>query len=186
MRNKKIFLIFYLLICGLLVVDLVIFYFFKMSFNGYWSNRILLWLWLCATIVLIILFRKKTWAKIYLVLLSIALIISILPMAVPISLFFLAGSGEGRLNHFKVDESLRVQTVAYSIMAVPRVQIVEDGFLFDKILVEKIAKIAKNESTELKISEATDVILVMKNDSSITVKYFFERDTLQVNYLLTK
>ena len=107
-------------------------------------------------------------------------------MAVPISLFFLAGSGEGRLNHFKVDESLRVQTVAYSLMAVPRVQIVEDGFLFDKILVEKIAKISKNESTELKISEATDVILVMKNDSSITVKYFFERDTLQVNYLLTK
>lgn len=186
MRNKKIFLIFYLFISGLLVVDLVFFYFFKMSFNGYWSDRILLWIWLCTTSMLIIIFWKKIWAKSFLGLLSVGLVLSILPMALPISLFYLSGSGKGRLNHFNLDESLRLQTVAYSLMTIPRVQIVEDGVLFDRIIVEKFAKISKNDNIEAKISDAIDAKLVTKNDSSITVKYFFKNETIQVNYPIIK
>ena len=97
-------------------------------------------------------------------------------------LFFgiiLSGTGSGRLNHFNLENNIRIQTVAYGVMSRPRVQIVKDGFLFDKIKLEDQDEIEKNDSTWLEVRDAINAQLVKETDTSITVKYFFENDTVQ-------
>ncbi|MNK06444.1 hypothetical protein D3C87_243420 [compost metagenome] len=104
-------------------------------------------------------------------------------MALPFFGILLSGSGSGRLNHFSLDNNIRVQTVGYGVMGRPRIQLVRDGFLFDKILLEDADEIKKNDSTWLEVRNAKNAKLISESDSSITVKYFFEKDTLQTEHV---
>ncbi|KAA5535881.1 hypothetical protein [Paenimyroides baculatum] len=150
-----------------------------MSFTGYWSDRILFWIWIAVTPFIIILYWKKLVTKLYFGFLILCLILSILPMGILFFGIILSGTGSGRLNHFNLENNIRIQTVAYGVMGRPRVQIVKDGFLFDKIKLEDQDEIEKNDSTWLEVRDAINAQLVKETDTSITVKYFFENDTLQ-------
>jgi hypothetical protein len=101
MKNKKQILIrVYQFICALIALNVVLYYFWQMSFTGYWSDRIIFWIWLIVTPIVVFLFWKKLWAKIYFWLLVAGLILTILPMAIPFFAIYLSGSGRGRLKHF--------------------------------------------------------------------------------------
>ena len=104
-------------------------------------------------------------------------------MAIPFFGLLLAGSGSGRLNHFSLENNMRVQTVGYGIMGRPRLQIVKDGLLFDKIVLEDGDEIEKNDSTWLEIRRAKNAKLIGETDTSITVKYFFEKDTINALHI---
>ncbi|RYG13598.1 MAG: hypothetical protein EOO07_17520 [Chitinophagaceae bacterium] len=151
----------------------------KISFTGYWTDRVVFWIWLLATPFVVVRFWKNLGTKIYLWLLIGVLILTILPMAIPFFGLLLAGSGSGRLNHFNLENNIRIQTVAYGVMGRPRVQIVKDGLLFDKVKLEVGDEIKKNDSTWLQVRDAKKAKLVNETANSITVKYFFEKDTLQ-------
>lgn len=116
----------------------------------------------------------------------------------------LAGSGSGRLNHFTLENNLRVQTVGYGVMGRPRLQLVKDGLLFDKILVEDDDEVETTDSTlvdvkdvntpqattksavskTLQIRDALNAKFISQTDSSVIIKYFFEKDTLQTEHIL--
>lgn len=177
--NKKTILRIYLFISALIILNSCLYAFAKMSFTGYWSDRILFWIWIAVTPFIIILYWKKLVTKLYFGFLILCLILSILPMGILFFGIILSGTGSGRLNHFNLENNIRIQTVAYGVMGRPRVQIVKDGFLFDKIKLEDQDEIEKNDSTWLEVRDAINAQLVKETDTSITVKYFFENDTLQ-------
>lgn len=199
MANKTILIRFYLFISGLIILNICLYYFAMMSFTGYWSDRVIFWIWLLATPVVVISFWKKIGTKIYFWLLVATLILTILPMAIPFFGLILAGSGSGRLNHFNLDNNIRVQTVSYGVMGRPRLQIVKDGLLFDKIKLEDGDEIFTNDTTwievkdannpkniakspelkTLEIRDAKNAKLINQTDTSLTVKYFFEKDTVE-------
>lgn len=183
MSTKAIIIRFYLFISGLIIVNTGLYIFARMSFAGYWSDRVILWIWLLATPVVIFNFWKKIWTKIYFGLLVVGLILTILPMAMPFFALLLAGSGSGRLNHFSLEHNIRVQTVGYGVMGRPRLQIVKDGLLFDKIKLEDGDEIKKNDSTWLELRDAKNARLIGETDTSITVKYFFEKDTIEILHI---
>lgn len=178
MGKKTIFRI-YLFISALIILNSCLYAFAKMSFTGYWSDRILFWMWILLTPFVIILSWKKLVAKIYLGFLVICLVLSILPMGIIFFGIILSGTGSGRMNHFDLGNNIRVQTVGYGIMSRPQIQIVKDAFLFDKIKLEDQDEIKKNDSTWLEIRDAKNAQLIKETATSITVKYFFENDTLQ-------
>ena len=205
MENKKQILIrVYLFISALIVLNVMLFYFWQMSFTGYWSDRVIFWIWLILTPITTFSFWKKLWAKIYFWLLVAGLILTILPMAIPFFGMLLAGSGSGRINHFTLENDLRVQTVGYGVMGRPQLQLVKDGLLFDKILVEDGDEIETTDSTlvdvkdvnapkattksavskTLQIRDALNAKFISQTDSSVTIKYFFEKDTLQTEHIL--
>lgn len=205
MKNKKqILLRVYLFISALMVLNVVLYCFWQMSFTGYWSDRVIFWIWLIVTPILVFLFWRKLWAKIYFWLLIAGLVLSILPMALPFFAIYLSGSGRGRLNHFNLENNIRVQTVGYGVMGKPRLQIVKDGLLFDKILLEYADEIETTDSTlvevkdtnepqvitksavskTLQIRDAVNAKFISQTDSSVTIKYFFEKDTLQTEHIL--
>lgn len=203
MQNKKLLIRVYLFICALIVLNVALYSFWRMSFTGYWSDRIIFWIWLLVTPVIVFSFWKKLWAKIYFWLLVAGLILTILPMALPFFGILLSGSGSGRLNHFSLDKNFRVQTVGYGVMGRPRLQLVKDGFLFDKILLEDGDEIETTDSIlvevrdagapqvttksavskTLEIRDAIDAKLINQTDTSVTIKYFFEKDTLQTEHI---
>jgi len=177
--NKKTIFRIYLFISALIILNSCLYAFAKMSFAGYWSDRILFWIWIAVTPFIIILYWKKLVTKLYFGFLILCLILSILPMGILFFGIILSGTGSGRLNHFNLENNIRIQTVAYGVMSRPRVQIVKDGFLFDKIKLEDQDEIEKNDSTWLEVRDAINAQLVKETDTSITVKYFFENDTVQ-------
>lgn len=177
--NKKTIFRIYLFISALIILNSCLYAFAKMSFTGYWSDRILFWIWIAVTPFIIILYWKKLVTKLYFGFLILCLILSILPMGILFFGIILSGTGSGRLNHFNLENNIRIQTVAYGVMGRPRVQIVKDGFLFDKIKLEDQDEIEKNDSTWLEVRDAINAQLVKETDTSITVKYFFENDTVQ-------
>lgn len=198
MANKTILFRVYLFVSGLIILNVCLYIFAKMSFTGYWSDRVIFWLWLLATPVVVFSFWEKIWTKIYFWLLVATLILTILPMAIPFFGLILAGSGSGRLNHFNLENNIRIQTVGYGVMGRPRVQIVKDGFLFDKIKFEDGDEIAANDVISIKpvdikngedqdlpafmTRDAKNVKLIKETDTSIIVKYFFEKATVETVY----
>ena len=203
MANKIILLRFYLFISGLIILNVCLYYFARMSFVGYWSDRVIFWIWLLATPIVVFLFWKKIATKIYFWLLIAGLILTILPMALPFFGILLSGSGSGRLNHFNVGNNIRVQTVSYGVMGRPRLQIVKDGLLFDKIKLEDGDEIFTNDTTwievkdvndpkniikspelkTLEIRDAKNARLINETDTSITIKYCFEKDTVETTHV---
>ena len=114
-RTKETRLIrFYLIISALIILNLCLFAYARISFAGYWSDRILFWIWVFTTPFIIILCWKKLFTKIYFGLLVIVLILSILPMAIPFFAIFLSASGKGRINNFNLDNNIRIQIVNYA------------------------------------------------------------------------
>mgnify|MGYP001021358664 CR=1 FL=1 len=177
--NQKNILRFYLFISVLIILNGCLYAFAKMSFAGYWSDRIVFWIWLILTPFVIIFYWKKLIAKLYLGFLVICLILSILPMGILFFGIILSGTGSGRINHFNLENIIRVQTVGYGVIGRPQIQIVKDGFLFDKIMLEEPDEIQKNDSVWLQVRDAKNAQLVKETNTSITVKYYFEKDTVQ-------
>jgi len=70
----------------------------KMSFIGYWTDRILFWIWLFLTPFIIAVFWRKIWTKIYLGLLIIGLILSILPMGIEKDAILITHNLQKKLN----------------------------------------------------------------------------------------
>lgn len=184
MEKKQVLIRFYLFISALVVLNVALYCFWQMSFVGYWSDRVIFWIWLLLTPVTTFCFRKKIWTKIYFWLLVGGLILTVIPMAIPFFGILLSASGSGRLNHFSLENHIRVQTVGYGVMGRPRIQLVRDTFLFDKILLEDSDEIKKNDSTWLEVRNAKSAKLISQTDSSMTIKYFFEKDTLQAEHML--
>ncbi|WP_231426903.1 hypothetical protein [Pedobacter sp. Leaf250] len=177
MINKTVLIRFYFFISALVVLDVGLYIFSQMSFVGYWSDRVIFWIWFFTTPFIIFSYWKKLIAKIYFYLLVAGLLLSILPMAIPFFGIFLSTTGRGRLNHFSLKDNFRVQSVGYGVMGKPRLQIVKDGLLFDKIMLEDVDEIKKNDTTSLELRSAKNARLIAKSDTSITVKYFFENET---------
>ncbi|SOD18362.1 hypothetical protein [Pedobacter xixiisoli] len=179
MGKKQILIRIYLFISVLVVLNVVLYGFWQMSFVGYWSDRVIFWIWLLLTPVTAFSFWKKLWAKIYFWLLIAGLVLSIVPMAIPFFGILLSASGSGRLNHFNLENNIRVQTVGYGVMGRPRIQLVKSGLLFDRVLLEDGDEIKKNDSTWLEIRDAKNAKLINETDTSITVKYSFQKDTIE-------
>jgi len=106
-------------------------------------------------------------------------------MAIPFFAIFLSASGERRINHFNLDNNIRIQIVNYGVLGRPLVQIVKDNLLFDQIKYEDQDEIQKNDSTWFELRDAKNVILTNETANSITVKYFFENDTLNATHKFT-
>jgi len=105
-------------------------------------------------------------------------------MAIPFFAIYLSATGNGRFNHFNLASDFRVQTVSYGVMGRPKIQIVKDGLLFDRVLLEDSDEIKKNDSTWLEVRYAKNAKLISQTDSSVTIKYFFGKDTLQTEHIL--
>lgn len=183
MKTKIVYL--YLAVSLLMIANVCLFTLAKMSFVGYWSDRILFWFWLLLTLYILAIYWRKMAVKIYGLLLFLGLFLSILPMGLIFFGILLSVTGKGRLAKFSLADKTRVQVVNYGLIGRAKIQIVKDGFLFDKIIYDApLDEIQKKDSTWLDIQQAKNCQLINQSDTAITLRYFFEKDTIQQTYTL--
>ena len=164
-------LIAYCVLSFLLVANIAGDLFYQISVAGYWSDRILFWLWFFSTIFILIKFWKKLVTKIYFGLLVVGLLLSVIPMMVPFFSIILSSTGEGL--HFKkqITPEYRLQVVGYSIMGRPLIEITKNKGLLEKRIANTNRNIFINDSTEISFFNVKDARFLSETDSTIAIQF---------------
>lgn len=170
----------------LLLADCLMYYYFQISFAGYYSDIILFWLWFVTSILIIVLYWKKIMAKLFLTAMILALIGSILPMMIIFYAFILSMTPIGKRIDKNLNEKYRVQVVGYSVMTLPWLELIEKkGILERRVLKCTEMDIQKfnNERIDIKfdaqlrpdleIREVKDIFLETETDSTIAITLFY-------------
>lgn len=180
----------------LLLADCLMYYYFQMSFAGYYSDVILFWLWFLTSISIIVLFWKKIVAKVFLTIIILALIGSIIPMMMPFFGFVLSMTSFGLEFDKNLNEKYRVQIVGYSVMTHPWLEVIEKKGIFEHTMLKctEMDILDYDESRidvkyeaqlrpDLKISEVKDIFLSLKLTKLLHSHYI--TDSLIKRSLLT-
>ncbi|MFC7345724.1 hypothetical protein ACFQO9_03195 [Chryseobacterium zhengzhouense] len=179
---KKIILKIYLVLSILLVSDGVLYYFWKISFAGYYSDVILFWLWILTSFAVIVLFWKKLLAKLLLGTLIVALILSILPMMLPFYTIFFAMTPFGSRMQKDLNQNYRAQIVGYSVMTLPWLEIIEKKGIFEQQIIHSTDHdIFKNDGN-LRISLAKDIRFDSEADNTLTLVLFYGGPNYKITF----
>ena len=170
---KKTLLKLYLIISLLLLADILAYCCYKISLKGYYSDIILFWLWLGLSIAVIISYWKKILAKLLLVAMVLAIILSILPMAIPFYALIFSTTPYGLKLNKDLNDNYRAQIVGYSVMAYPTLQIIVKKGLLEKQVFQCADFDLLNDEPEVKIRDAKDVVLVSETDSKLTLSLIY-------------
>lgn len=174
-QNKKpiIVLRIYLILSLLLATDCLLYYFKLISLRGYYSDVILYWLWLVTTFVVIVVFWKRLMAKLLLAGIIAAIILSILPMMMPFYAWILSTTSLGLRIDKNLNENYRAQIVSYSAMAPPWLEVIEKQGLLEKRILKSTDYQLMNDSMNVKIRFAKDIIFKNETDSTLTLTLFY-------------
>lgn len=191
---KKTTAYIFLLLSLLLLADGLMYYFYQMSFAGYYSDIILFWLWFLTSILIIVLFWKKIIAKLFLTAFVLVLIGSIVPMAIPFSEFILSMTSFGLRMDKNLNEKYRVQIVSYDALSHPWLELIEKKGIFERRILkctETNILNYNNDRIDVKyeallrpnprIGDVKDIFFEIETDSIIVLTLFYG----QPNKILT-
>jgi hypothetical protein len=161
----------YALLTGLLLL-IISLLFYKFSFAGYFSDRIIFWLWAIETLYITINYFKKKIIKFYFGFLISGIVLSIIPMGLPFAAIILSTTGTGLLFKEQINDKYRFQITGYSIISQPDIEIIENKWIFekDKLRTKDYPQI--NDSTIIGYYDFKKVKFISENDSIITLEIF--------------
>lgn len=184
MKQKTLYI--FLILSVLLFMDCLIYYFYQMSFAGYYSDLILFWIWFITGMFIIVLFWERIIIKIFLTVIVLAFIGSILPMMIPFYAFVFSMTSAGLKFDKNLNDKYRVQIVGYGVMLHPSLELIEKKGIFEqKILVCTDMDIQnfKNGKTNVKddaqirtnltINEAKEIFFEKETGSTIMLTLFY-------------
>lgn len=169
--SNKLVLIVYIIISILLIGNIAGDLFYQISVAGYWTDRILFWLWFFGTFHIIIIFWKKLLTKIYFGLLAVGVILSILPMMLPFWAIVLSSTGRGIHLKKQITREYRLQVVGYSIMGRPLIEIIKNKGILEKRVANTNRNVFINDSIEINIWDIKDARFLNETDSSIAIQF---------------
>lgn len=173
MKTRKTILRLYLLISLLLAIDVLLWYRYKISLAGYYSDVVLFWLWLGGSIAVIISSWKHVLAKLLLATLVLGIVLSVLPMGIPFYALVLSNTSMGLWMNKKLNDRYRAQIVGYSVMTIPWLEVIErKGLLEQRIFMCGDAGLLSDD-TNVKIRYAKDILLQQETDSTLTLVLFY-------------
>ncbi|WP_136669266.1 hypothetical protein [Flavobacterium sp. H122] len=184
MNKNRIIFLSYLIISFLLFLIFFLFIKSKTTIAGYWSERVLFWIWIIGTAIFCSTFWKYFATKIYAGILFLGIVLSILPMAIPFLAIILSTTGSGLRFNKKINDKYRVQITSYGVMSTLLLEIDERHGLQEKEIYSERDGIRINDSTGYDLWEIEDISYNDENDSliflqihvdSISVKQSFKK-----------
>ncbi len=126
--NKEIKI--YISITSLLLIDLILYLTFEISFIGNLIDRIILWFWFISTFYIVFKYIRRKWAKIYGGILIIMIGLSLLPMMVP----FLTTIGFAIVSQdsIKIDNEIHIRETSKSVIAMPYISVLKNYWIFER------------------------------------------------------
>ena len=141
----------------------------KISLAGYWSDRVLFWIWISATVGFMFFLWKNIFTKIYLFALLLGFVLSIVAMMIPFYAIFFASTGKERTMNYSLQHTKYRAQMIQSVMARARLQIIKNKGLFEKVVVDTQADFLKNDSIGYKDIREIEVLKDTKD--SLTLKF---------------
>lgn len=172
----------YAAISLLLAADIAAYFFFKISFSGYYSDVILFWLWFFGSLTIVTVFWKKAMAKVLLTVMTLALIGSILPMMLPFFALAFSTTPFGLRMSKDLNENYRVQIVSYSVMAHPVLQIIEKKGIVERQIIECDDAQLQDLNPGLQIRSAKDIIFADETDRTLSLTLFYGGPNLKLSF----
>ena len=151
----------YITIAILLIADLVLYLTNGISLIGQISDKILFWIWLIFTPIVIIKYFKKKWTKWYLGLIGILLILSLFPMGLPmisIISFAIENDDERKVENYRLREG------AKSAIAIPKIYLLKNWGIIEKKIGETDFEIEIN-GEHFRLNEFDKINLSEEKDS---------------------
>ena len=154
--------------------------FYDYSYFGYYTDKIINWLWLGFTLIVINRFWKTKAIKIYFFSLLSFLLLSILPMAIPFFgiLFYFTTIDD--YQQIKLNSEYRIERTQQHALSMSRIYIYKRIGIFEKNIcrpvysevIENILNVerAKNLFDEEKLS-IQEAKLISANNDSIGIEY---------------
>ncbi|MDA6072665.1 hypothetical protein NJT12_23875 [Flavobacterium sp. AC] len=112
-------------------------------------------------------------AKLLLAGMLLALIASILPMMIPFFALLFATTPLGLITDKDLNKKYRAQTVGYSVMTQPWLEVIEKHGLFEKRVITSTDYQLMDDRRNVKVSYAKDIIFNHETDSTLTLTLFY-------------
>ncbi|AZA92241.1 Uncharacterised protein [Chryseobacterium nakagawai] len=178
MKNKNIVIAY--LILTLIFLSEVALNFNKYSYSGYYTDKIIGWLWLAMTIFIIIRLWKKRAIKVYFGLLITGIILSILPMMIPFFALVSYFSTIDSYQRIKLNNNYRIERYRPGVLSKPQIAIYKQDGIFEKRIgktpyVEVLEKVLQRSSSDIPSDEQKEPIqeskLINVTKDSIGIEY---------------
>jgi hypothetical protein len=165
----------YVVVSLLLVLNVSLYLGWRISLAGYWSDRILFWIWLLLTAVVLKRGWKRRAIKIYAGLLLALLVLSMVPMMIPFSVIIITGFGLDRDYARDIDGQIRVQQAGGSIMAVPTLEVIEKKGIYERQIGRMNARGLGDEDDDYPLGDLVTLRLLRQTEDSIQTELIFKK-----------
>lgn len=154
--------------------------FYDYSYFGYYTDKIINWLWLVFTLIIIIKFWKIKAIKVYFFSLLSFLLLSALPMAIPFFgiLFYFTTIDD--FQQINLNSEYRIERTKQQALSMPRIYIYKRIGIFEKNIcrpvyseiIENVINVErlKNSFDEKKLS-IQDAKLISTTNDSVGIEY---------------
>ncbi|KAA3439238.1 RNA methyltransferase [Rufibacter hautae] len=170
-------LLIYSSLSSILLLNLVFYLSLGISISGYWSDRVVYWIWLLSTFVLIYRFWAKKGIKIYASSLGVLVILSLLPFMIPFTVILFTGFCLDRSYSKTLDDRISLQVSTKSFFSGPTVEVIEQVEGFEKLIGTVNGWHMVNEGVHLE--EARDVQLRFTNGKPVLLEVQKGNETLK-------
>ena len=97
--------------------------FYDYSYYGYWTDKIINWIWLIFTATVIFWFWKNKITRIYFFSLLTLILLSVLPMAIPFFGIVFSFTTINDYQQIKLNDSFRIERTRQQAMSMPRIYV---------------------------------------------------------------
>jgi hypothetical protein len=168
----------YVLVSLLLVLDVSLYVGWRISLAGYWSDRVLFWIWLVFTAVVL----KRGWnrraTKIYAGLLVALLVLSMVPMMINFSTIVMVGFGLDRDYAKDIEGRIIIQQTGKSIMSVPTLEVIEKKGIYERQIGSMNATELWDEEETHPLPDLVTLHVRRQTKDSIQVELVFKKGNL--------
>lgn len=172
MTGRVKFYVAYMLISLIMLIDIMVIVTWQISLAGYWSDRLVFWLWLLSTFPFLIVFWKSIYTKIYFIVLILGLLFSIAAMMLPFFGIVFSSTGLERRSYYTPDHGkYRVQLIQ-SVMARPRLQIIENKGIVEKVVLFTDADFLKNDHLKMGYESVIGLDVLKDTPDSLILKFY--------------
>ncbi|MEJ5105348.1 hypothetical protein [Chryseobacterium sp. MYb328] len=178
MKNKNIIIAY--LVLTLIFLSEIVLNFNKYSYAGYYTDKIIGWLWFAMTVFIIIRLWKKKAIKAYFGLLIAGIILSILPMMIPFFAILGYFSTFDNYQRIQLNNDYRIERYRPGALSKPHIAIYRQKGILEKNIskvpyIDVLERVLQRSSIDISSDERQEGIqearFVNANKDSIGIEY---------------
>ncbi|WP_027374005.1 MULTISPECIES: hypothetical protein [Chryseobacterium] len=177
MSNKNILLLYAFI--SLVFLAEVVLSLNQYSFSGYYTDKIINWMWLAMTLLIILRFWRKKVVKAYFAVLIFSVLLSMLPMMIPFFALVNYFSTLDDYQQIQLDKIYRIERTRRNVLDKPKVYIYKNEGIVEKEIykvpyLEIVEKVFQDHFTNDIAGEAQPIQkakLVSVDKDSLGIEY---------------